>query len=133
MEKISFWCLFEVSDGVPERGKRQFLSWKHSVRETLSQKSVKITHMHTLWACRLRGELLFEKQSLSLFLLERRHRGGERAGDARCSPAKRHAGPGWGGRAVMKGDSEVLGEPWQKKKKRCTNSPDVSLCCKSSS
>lgn len=63
-EKNQFpWCLLEVSDVVPERGKRQFLSWKHSVWETLSQKSVR---EHTCTLCGLAGA---EGRSPSLLLL----------------------------------------------------------------
>ena len=46
-EKRTFpWRLPGVSNVVPERGKRQFLGWKHSVWETLSQTSVKRTRVH---------------------------------------------------------------------------------------
>ena len=72
--------------------------------------------MYTLWACRRRGEV----PVIAFTFLERWHRAGQRAGDVRCSPAKRLAGPGRGGRAGMKGDSEVLREPWQKKEKAMT-------------
>lgn len=85
--------LSEVRDVVPERGKGQFLSWKHSAWETLSQKSVKRTHV---CACRLRGEVLCHRSSFSWTAAQSRSK--SRGCRPLTSEATRGAGQGWEGR-----------------------------------
>lgn len=88
---------------ITERGKRQFLSWKHSTWETLSQKNVKRTHVrYVSLQTQRRGSLViafifFPKGGIlkapppDFFgrAVQRARRGRE----CLCSPAKRDAGP----------------------------------------